>query len=190
MNYATIDKELFCVVATLREFRSILLGAELLVHKDHKHILNIGDSSQWCLRWISYVDEYEPELHYAEGPLNVIADTFSRLLRNDESSPLVGKKAANVISDSESDNDNELLYSSIIDDKEILNCLLSLPCISSNRTQKKRHAKHRNNTQQKNTVQWHWYKSALTPSSDMSSWHWYKPALLSSASSAACFSAQ
>jgi hypothetical protein len=46
MNYATIDKELFCVVATLREFRSILLDAELLIHKDHKHILNIGDSSQ------------------------------------------------------------------------------------------------------------------------------------------------
>ena len=44
MNYATIDKELLCVVATLREFRSMLLGAELRDHTNHKNILNIGDS--------------------------------------------------------------------------------------------------------------------------------------------------
>ncbi len=28
-NYATIDKELICVVVTLKEFHSMLLGAEL-----------------------------------------------------------------------------------------------------------------------------------------------------------------
>ena len=83
----------------------MLLGAELHVHTNHTHILNIGDSSQRRLHWISYVDEYGPELHYVEGPLNVIADTFLRLSRNDVSSPLVGKKAANVVSTSESDNE-------------------------------------------------------------------------------------
>ena len=105
MKYATIDKELFCVVVILWEFRSILLEAELHVHTDHKNILNISDSSQQRSHWISYFDEYGPELHYVEGPHNVIVDTFSRLLHNDESSPLAGKKAANVISNSESDND-------------------------------------------------------------------------------------
>ncbi len=151
MNYATIDKELLCVVATLREFCSMLLGAELHVHTDHKNILNIGDSSQQHLLWISYVDEYGSEVHYVEGPCNVIADTFSRLSRNDESSPLVGKKAANDISNYESDNDNESLYSSIIDGKEILDCLLSLPCISSNKKQKRRHTKRRK-TDNRNTL--------------------------------------
>jgi hypothetical protein len=80
----------------------MLLGAELNVHADHKNILSIGDSSQRCLCWISYVDEYKLELHYVEGPRNVIADTLSRLLCSNMSSPLVGKKAANVVSDSES----------------------------------------------------------------------------------------
>ena len=72
-----------------------------------------------------------------EGPQNVIASTFSRLSRNDVSSPPVWKKASNDISNSESDNDNEPLHSSIIDDKEILDCLLNLPCISSNKKQMK-----------------------------------------------------
>jgi hypothetical protein len=83
MNYATIDKELLCVVATLREFRSMLFGADLHIHTDHRNILNVGNSSERRLRWISYVDEYGPTLHYVEAPLNVIADTLSRLSRID-----------------------------------------------------------------------------------------------------------
>jgi len=97
MNYATIDKELLCVVATLREFRSMIFGADLHIHTDHRNLLNVGNSSERRLRWISYVDEDGPTLHYVEGPLNVITDTLSRLTRNNiniKSSALVGKKAA------------------------------------------------------------------------------------------------
>jgi hypothetical protein len=137
MNYATIDKELRCVVATLREFRSMLLGAELHVHTNHMNILNIGDSSQRQLRWILYVDEYGPQLHYIKGELTVIADTFSRLSRNYVSSPLVGKKAANVVSNSESDNEYDSLYSSLLDDREILDCLLNLSYFSFNKKWKR-----------------------------------------------------
>jgi hypothetical protein len=131
MNYTTKDKELLCVIATLRKFHSILLDAELHVHTDHKHILSIGDSSQQCLCWISIVDEYGPKLHYAEGQRNVIADTFSRLSCSDVSSPLVGKKAAYVDSDSESGNRNESSYSSLMDDRNITDCLMNLPCLPS-----------------------------------------------------------
>jgi len=125
MNYATIDKELLCVVPTLREFRSMLFGADLHIHTDHRNLLNVGNSSERRLRWISYVDEYGPTLHYVEEPLNVIADTFSRLSHNDidiDSLALVGKKAASVVSNSES----MAGYSSLIDDREILECLLNL----------------------------------------------------------------
>jgi hypothetical protein len=65
INYATIDKKLLCVIATQREFCSMLLGAELHVHTDQKIL----------------------ELHFVEGPRNVIADTFSRLLHSYVSSP-------------------------------------------------------------------------------------------------------
>ena len=99
MNYVTIDKELLCVIATLREFRSMLLGAELHIHTNHNNILNVGDSSKQCLRWILYFAEYSPKLHYVEGPHNMIVNTFSRLSRQDDTSALVGKKV--ITEDSE-----------------------------------------------------------------------------------------
>ncbi len=63
-------------------------------------------------------------------PLNVIADIFSRLLCNHVSSPFVGKKAANIVNNSESDNEYDTLYLSLLDDREILDCPLNLSCIS------------------------------------------------------------
>jgi len=77
-NYSTIDKELLSIVMTLREFRSMLLGAQIItIYTDHD-ILKIGDLSQRRLHWISYIDEYGPTLHHIEGTKNIIADQLSR----------------------------------------------------------------------------------------------------------------
>ncbi len=61
----------------------------------------------------------------------MIPDTFSRLLRSYVSSPLVGKKAAYVDSNSESGNKNESSYSLLMDDRDITDCLMNLPCFLS-----------------------------------------------------------
>jgi hypothetical protein len=53
----------------------------------------------------------------------------------------VGKRAANVVSNSESDNEYVSLCSSLLDDKAIIDCLLNLSCIQSNKRRKKRDAK-------------------------------------------------
>jgi hypothetical protein len=62
-----------------------------------KNILSVGNLSEQQLCCISDVDEYCPTIHYVEGSRNVIAETFSRLLRKDSPSTLVGKKVAHVL---------------------------------------------------------------------------------------------
>ena len=86
MNHATINKELLCVIVTLHEFCSMLLGAELHIHTDHNTIINVVDLSEQCRRWILYIAEYSPKLHYVEDPCNMIVNTFSRLSRQGHAS--------------------------------------------------------------------------------------------------------
>jgi hypothetical protein len=115
---------------TLRECWSMLLGAELHIHTDHKNILNIGDSSQHRLQWISYVYEYGPELHYVEGSANIVADTFSRLSWKDTlASPAVGKKQPAEHSINEDDVNETPLdnYFSWVDNREMVECFKCLP---------------------------------------------------------------
>ncbi len=58
-----------------------------------------------------------------EGPLNVIADIFSRLSRLDDTPALVGKKAIT--------EDSNLASYFTYDDGEIFNCLVHLPCLTN-----------------------------------------------------------
>jgi hypothetical protein len=70
-----------------------------------------------------------------EGPHNVIADTFSHLLHQDDTSAVVGKKAIT--------EDSELVYYSSADDRKIFDCLINLPCLSSEKKQKQQKSRKR-----------------------------------------------
>ncbi len=74
-----------------------------------------------------------------EGPLNVIADTFSRLSRLDDSLTLVGKKAI-------TEDSNSASYS-IYDDNEVFRCLIHLPCLTNLKRRKSKLKKRKRHEQ-------------------------------------------
>ena len=78
-NYTTIEKEMLSIVATLEEFWSILLGADIHMFMNHKNLTFNALKTQCLLLWHTKIEEFSPILHYIEGPRNILANNFSRL---------------------------------------------------------------------------------------------------------------
>ena len=57
-KYPTGEQELLSIVETLKEFKNILLGQEIIVHTDHKNLLYESSSSDRVARWGLLIEEY------------------------------------------------------------------------------------------------------------------------------------
>jgi hypothetical protein len=78
-RYTTGEQELLSIVETLKEFRDILLGQQLIVHTDHFNILYGKLSNDRITRWILLLEEYGPRCVHIAGKNNIVADSLSRL---------------------------------------------------------------------------------------------------------------
>jgi hypothetical protein len=129
-----MEKEMLSIVATLKEFQSMLLGADICVFTDHKNLTFDTLKTQRVLRWCMKIEEFSPMLHYIEGPHNILADNLSRLHCLVTPAQIVeGKKLvepAEVFIEEEDEAyflDQE--YSGLFDEDvlECIECYLNLP---------------------------------------------------------------
>ena len=78
-RYTTTERELLSIVETLKAYRNILLGHQIIVHTDHKNLVYKTFNTERVMRWRLLIEEFGPELRYIKGELNVVADVLSRL---------------------------------------------------------------------------------------------------------------
>jgi hypothetical protein len=70
---------LLSIVETLKEFRTILLGQQLIVLANHVNFNYKQFNSDRIMRWRLHIEEYGPDLCYIKGTKNVAAHALSRL---------------------------------------------------------------------------------------------------------------
>jgi hypothetical protein len=82
-RYTTGEKEL-SIVETLKEFRDILLGQQVIVHTYHLNILYGKLSNDRMTRWRLLLEEYGPKYVHIAGKNNIVADALSRLEKDED----------------------------------------------------------------------------------------------------------
>ena len=137
MNYTTMEKELLSIVMVLKEYRSMLLGADLTVYTDHKNLTYANLNTERVLRWRLYLEEFSPTMVYIKGEENILADAYSRVPRLDDTSLLEGKNPPATVyreNDTSSPTNVEDVDSfySVLDDPELFDCFLNLPTLENN----------------------------------------------------------
>ncbi|GJU71051.1 reverse transcriptase domain-containing protein [Tanacetum coccineum] len=80
-NYTTHDLELGAVVFALKTWRHYLYGTKSVIYTDHKSLQHIFDQKELNMRqrrWIELFSDYECEIRYHPGKVNVMADALSK----------------------------------------------------------------------------------------------------------------
>lgn len=81
-NYSTTEQELLAIVWATKHFRPYLYGTKFTIVSDHKPLrwlFAFADAGSRLMRWRLKLMEYEYEIVYRAGKLNVNADALSRV---------------------------------------------------------------------------------------------------------------
>ncbi|GKF93475.1 putative reverse transcriptase domain-containing protein, partial [Tanacetum coccineum] len=80
-NYTTHDLELGAIVFALKMWRHYLYGTKCVVFTNHKSLQHILDQKELNLRqrrWLELLSDYDCEIRYHPGKVNMVADALSR----------------------------------------------------------------------------------------------------------------
>ena len=78
-RYTTTKCELLSIIETLKEFKNILMGQQIVVYTDHKNLTYNNFNMECVMRWRLLIEEFGPTIEYIKGPKNIVADALSRL---------------------------------------------------------------------------------------------------------------
>jgi hypothetical protein len=81
LNYPTRDLELAAIVHALKIWRHYVMGTKCQVYTDHKSLKYIFTQKDLNLRqrrWLELIKDYDLEIHYHPGKVNLVADALSR----------------------------------------------------------------------------------------------------------------
>ncbi|GJX97841.1 putative reverse transcriptase domain-containing protein [Tanacetum coccineum] len=84
-NYTTDDLELGAVMFALKMWRHYLFGTKCVVFTDHKSLQHILDQKELNMRqrrWLELLSDYDCEIRYHPGKVNVVADALSQKEQN------------------------------------------------------------------------------------------------------------
>jgi hypothetical protein len=81
LNYPIHDLELAIVVHALKIWRHYIMGTKCQVYTDHKSLKYIFTQKDLNLRqhrWLDLIKDYDLEIHFHPGKVNLVADALSR----------------------------------------------------------------------------------------------------------------
>lgn len=86
-KWSTIEKECYAIVCALKKFEHLIRDTHFTLRTDHKNLTYVNDSvCPKVRRWKMLMSEYDFDIEYIKGELNIPADAFSRLLPIDAES--------------------------------------------------------------------------------------------------------
>lgn len=80
-RYGTHDLELVAIVFALKIWRHYLYGENSEAFSDHKSLKYLFLQKELNMRqrrWLEFIKDYDFEIHYHPGKVNVVADALSR----------------------------------------------------------------------------------------------------------------
>lgn len=80
-NYSTTQKELLAIIFAIDHFRPYIFGTKFIVVTDHRPLVylnNTKNPTSQLLRWKIRLSEYDFEVIYKKGKINMNADSLSR----------------------------------------------------------------------------------------------------------------
>ena len=107
-NYSSAKLELLALkLAVTEKFRDYLLGSKFTVYTDNNPLAYVKESKLGVaqIRWLSELVLFDFDIKYRSGKLNQAADTLSHCPMTDE-----------ILSDTESDGYETILYAVMCDD--------------------------------------------------------------------------